>query len=103
MGRWRERESTIFRARASGFTQRMRQVERERCYSPRMFTWIPGGKGGRVIAIAVAAGLSTGFLLVPRTSSPDDPKLPLPEVVLLRQKLPAGDGAQKQALERVRR
>jgi hypothetical protein len=39
-----------------------------------MFAWIPGGKSGRVIAIAVLAGLATGFLLVPRTDSPDDPK-----------------------------
>jgi vancomycin resistance protein YoaR len=68
-----------------------------------MFGWIPGGKSGRVIAIAVAAGLSLGFLLVPRSDSPDDPKEPLPEVTLLRQKLPADTNAQKVALERVRR
>src|SRR5450432_559306 len=73
------------------------------CYSPRVFSWIPGGKGGRVIAIAVVAGLSTGFLLVPTTSSPDDPKEPLPDVTLLRQKLPSDNNAQKVALERVRR
>ena len=59
------------------------------CYSPTVFGWIPGGKSGRVIAIAVAAGLSTGFLLVPWQGSPDDPKEPLPEVTLLRQKLTA--------------
>jgi vancomycin resistance protein YoaR len=68
-----------------------------------MFAWIPGGKSGRVIAIAVAAGLSLGFLLVPRTESPDDPKEPLPEVTLLRQKLPSDTSAQKVALERVRK
>ncbi|HWZ91229.1 MAG TPA: VanW family protein [Polyangiaceae bacterium] len=68
-----------------------------------MFGYIPGGKSGRVIAIAVAAGLSTGFLLVPWQGSPDDPKEPLPEVTLLRQKLTADTNAQKVALERVRR
>src|SRR5450432_3358831 len=73
------------------------------CYSPTVFAWIPGGKSGRVIAIAVVAGLSTGFLLVPTTSSPDDPKEPLPETTLLRQKLPSDINAQKVALERVRR
>ncbi|MEO8901053.1 MAG: VanW family protein [Polyangiaceae bacterium] len=68
-----------------------------------MFAWIPGGKSGRVIAIAVAAGLATGFLLVPHAASPDDPKQPLPNLVLLRQQLPQTDSAQKMALERVRR
>lgn len=68
-----------------------------------MFGWIPGGKSGRAIAIAVLAGLGVGFLLVPRSESPDDPKEPLPEVVLLKQKLPAGDASQKTALERVRK
>jgi hypothetical protein len=68
-----------------------------------MFAWIPGGKSGRVIAIAVAAGLGAGFLLVPLAESPDDPKQPLPGLVLLRQQLPQTDGAQKAALERVRR
>ncbi|HEY3667119.1 MAG TPA: hypothetical protein VGL19_14010, partial [Polyangiaceae bacterium] len=68
-----------------------------------MFAWIPGGKSGRVIAIAVAAGLGAGFLLVPRAESPDDPKQPLPDLLLLRQQLPQTDSAQKAALERVRR
>jgi len=68
-----------------------------------MFAWIPGGKSGRVIAIAVAAGLCAGFLLVPRAESPDDPKQPLPGLSLLRQQLPQTDSAQKAALERVRR
>ncbi|MEO7035964.1 MAG: VanW family protein [Polyangiaceae bacterium] len=68
-----------------------------------MFGWIPGGKSGRVIAIAVAAGVATGFLLVPHAESPDDPKQPLPNLVLLRQQLPQTDNAQKMALERVRR
>src|SRR5450432_3112590 len=68
-----------------------------------MFSRIPGGKSGRAISIAVLAGLATGLLLVPRTDSPDDPKEPLPEVVLLRQKLLLGDAAQMLALERVRR
>ena len=68
-----------------------------------MFAWIPGGKSGRVIAIAVAAGLGTGFLLVPHAASPDDPKQPLPPLSLLKQQLPQTDGAQKTALERVRR
>ena len=68
-----------------------------------MFAWIPGGKSGRVIAIAVAAGLGAGFLLVPHAESPDDPKQPLPGLVLLRQQLPQTDSAQKMALERVRR
>ncbi|HEX7451665.1 MAG TPA: VanW family protein [Polyangiaceae bacterium] len=68
-----------------------------------MFAWIPGGKSGRVIAIFVLAGLGVGFLLVPRAESPDDPKQPLPGLVLLRQQLPQTDSAQKAALERVRR
>jgi vancomycin resistance protein YoaR len=68
-----------------------------------MFAWIPGGKSGQVIAIAVLAGLATGFLLVPRAESPDDPKQPLPDLVLLKQQLPQTDSAQKVALERVRR
>ena len=68
-----------------------------------MFAWIPGGKSGRVVAIAIAAGLATGFLLVPQAASPDDPKQPLPPLVLLRQQLPQTDTAQKAALERVRR
>ena len=68
-----------------------------------MFAWIPGGKSGRVIAIAVAAGLATGFLLVPHAASPDDPKQPLPPLSLLSQQLPQTDSAQKMALERVRR
>src|SRR6187402_1037154 len=55
------------------------------CYSPPMFAWIPGGKSGRVIAIAVAAGLATGLLLVPLGKSPNDPKEPLPPLALLRQ------------------
>jgi len=68
-----------------------------------MFAWLPGGKSGRVIAIAVAAGLATGFLLVPQVASPDDPKEPLPPLSLLRQQLPQTDSAPKAALERVRR
>lgn len=68
-----------------------------------MFAWIPGGKSGRVIAIAVAAGLVTGFLLVPQSQSPDDPKDALPPLTLLKQQLPQTDTAQKAALERVRR
>jgi len=68
-----------------------------------MFAWIPGGKSGRVIAIAVAAGLATGLLLVPQGASPDDPKEPLPPLALLKQQLPQTESAQKMALERVRR
>ena len=68
-----------------------------------MFAWIPGGKSGRVIAIAVASGLATGLLLVPRAGSPDDPKEPLPPLTLLKQQLPQTETAQKAALERVRR
>ena len=68
-----------------------------------MCAWIPGGKSGRVIAIAVSAGLATGFLLVPGATSPDDPKQPLPPLTLLKQQLPQTDSAQKMALERVRR
>ena len=68
-----------------------------------MFAWIPGGKSGRVIAIAVAAGLATGLLLVPQGASPDDPKQPLPPLTLLKQQLPQTDSAQRMALERVRR
>jgi len=68
-----------------------------------MFGWIPGGKSGRVVAIAVLSGVALGLLLVPRAPSPDDPKEPLPEFTLLKQKLVLGDAAQKTALERVRR
>ena len=68
-----------------------------------MFAWIPGGKSGRVLAIAIAAGLATGLLLVPEAASPDDPKSPLPPLMLLKQQLPQTDNAQKMALDRVRR
>jgi vancomycin resistance protein YoaR len=68
-----------------------------------VLSWIPGGKSGRAIAIAVAAGLATGLLLVPQTSSPDDPKWPLPSLLLLKQQLAQADNAQKMALDRVRR
>jgi vancomycin resistance protein YoaR len=68
-----------------------------------MFAWIPGGKSGRVIAIAIAAGLGAGFLLVPQVASPDDPKQALPPLSLLKQQLPQTDTAPKAALERVRR
>ncbi len=68
-----------------------------------MFAWIPGGKSGRVIAIGVLAGLASGFLLVPHAEGPDDPKQPLPGLLLLRQPLLATDSTQKTALDRVRR
>jgi len=68
-----------------------------------MFAWIPGGKSGRVIAIAVAAGLAIGLLLVPQGASPNDPKEPLPPLSLLKQQLPQTDSAPQMALERVRR
>lgn len=68
-----------------------------------MLAWIPGGKSGRVIAIGVLAGSISGFLLVPRAPSPDDPKQPLPPLSLLRQPLPETETANRTALERVRR
>ena len=57
---------------------------------------------GAAIAIAVAAGLGVGALLVPRTASPGDDRTPLPDARLLGAPLPAGDGAAKVALTRVR-
>ncbi|HEY2410391.1 MAG TPA: VanW family protein [Polyangiaceae bacterium] len=69
----------------------------------RLLGMIPGGKSGRALAIAVAAGLVLGLLLVPRADAPSDPKEPLPDLMLLGQKLPEGDAAAKVALERVRK
>src|SRR5689334_2485097 len=69
----------------------------------RALSFIPGKKSGRALAIAVAAGLLLGLLLVPRAEAPSDPKAPLPDLLLLGQKLPEGDAAPKVALERVRK
>jgi vancomycin resistance protein YoaR len=54
------------------------------------------------VLVAVGAGLGIGFALVPRSASPDAAELPLPEVTLLGERLAAGDGRAKLALERVR-
>jgi vancomycin resistance protein YoaR len=60
-------------------------------------------KTALVLAIAVAAGVSIGVLLVPRVPSPGDEKEPAPAVTLLGEPLALGDEAPKLALERVRR
>src|SRR5262245_55573651 len=63
---------------------------------------LPLGRTGQAIAIAVAAGLLLGFVLVPRAPAPGE-GAPLPNVTLLGRQLGLGDGAGQEALERVRR
>lgn len=60
-------------------------------------------KTALVLAIAVAAGVAIGVLLVPRVPSPGDEKEPAPAVTLLGEPLTLGDDAPKLALDRVRR
>ena len=55
------------------------------------------------IAVAVAAGLGAGLLLLPRAEGPGGNDEPLPELSFLGQRLNADDTAGKQALERARR
>jgi vancomycin resistance protein YoaR len=57
---------------------------------------------GAAIAVAVAAGLGVGALLVPRTPGPGDDRSPLPELRLLGILLPSGEAAHKVALGRAR-
>lgn len=56
-----------------------------------------------MIAVAAAAGLVIGFLLVPRAPTTSDERAKPPEVRLLGQPLELGDGAIARALDRVRR
>lgn len=60
-------------------------------------------KTALVLAIAVAAGVAIGVLLVPRAPGPGDAKEPAPSVTLLGEPLALGDDAPKLALDRVRR
>lgn len=60
-------------------------------------------RGALVLAVAVAAGLGIGFLLVPRAPTPGDAKEPPPKVLLLGEPLALDDEAPKRALDRVRR
>jgi vancomycin resistance protein YoaR len=60
-------------------------------------------KSALSIAVAVAAGLSAGILLLPRAQGPGGAEQPLPELSFLGQRLNADDTAAKQALERARR
>lgn len=60
-------------------------------------------RGSLSIAVAVAAGLSAGVLLLPRAEGPGGADAPLPELMFLGQRLNADDTAAKQALERARR
>ena len=60
-------------------------------------------RGALVLAVAVAAGLGIGFLLVPRAPTPGDAKEPPPKVLLLGEPLVLDDEAPKRALDRVRR
>jgi vancomycin resistance protein YoaR len=60
-------------------------------------------KSALVLAIAVAAGVAIGVLVVPRVPGPGDAKEAPPEVKLLGEPLALGDDAPKLALERVRR
>jgi vancomycin resistance protein YoaR len=55
------------------------------------------------IAVAVAAGLGAGLLLLPRAEGPGGSDEPLPELAFLGQRLNADDTTAKQALERARR
>ena len=68
-----------------------------------MLPKLPGGKSAHAIGVAVAAGLGAGFLLLPRAEAPGGSAAPLPELLLLGQKLPATDDASKLALERARK
>ncbi|HYP90724.1 MAG TPA: peptidoglycan binding domain-containing protein, partial [Polyangiaceae bacterium] len=60
-------------------------------------------KSALIIAVAVAAGVALGILLLPRAQGPGGTDLPLPELSFLGQRLNADDTASKQALERARR
>lgn len=60
-------------------------------------------KTALVFAIAVAAGLAIGFLLVPRAPAPGEQQAPPPVVHLLGARLDLGGQAIPVALERVRR
>jgi vancomycin resistance protein YoaR len=55
------------------------------------------------VATAVAAGLGSGILLLPRAEQPDSADTPLPAVTFLGQPLAPSDGSGTQALERARR
>jgi vancomycin resistance protein YoaR len=55
------------------------------------------------VAIAIAAGATIGFLLVPRVPTPESARPPEPEVRLLGTRLALDEGASKRALELVRR
>ena len=61
------------------------------------------GRGTLAVAVAAIAGLSIGFLLVPRAASAGDSETPPPSVKLLGQPLLLDDGAGARALEAVRR
>ena len=56
-----------------------------------------------MIAVAIAAGLGIGFVLVPKTPTPDDPSAAPPEVALLGRPLTLDDQAAGRALDAVRR
>ncbi len=63
----------------------------------------PARKGAYALGVAVAAGIGSGFLLVPRAEGPAGSDGSLPELQLLGQRLPATDSAGKLALERARK
>src|SRR5687768_9078995 len=50
------------------------------------------------VAIAIAAGATIGFLLVPRVPTPESARPPEPEVRLLGSRLVLDEGAPKRAL-----
>src|SRR5690606_39422141 len=50
-------------------------------------------RGAAALIVAVIAGLSIGFVLVPRAPTPGQTQLPMPEVRLLGSPLGLGDGA----------
>jgi vancomycin resistance protein YoaR len=66
---------------------------------------VPGAlrsKSTWIVGIAAAAGLSIGFLLVPRAETPDDDKAAPPLTRLLGRTLPDSEGAIAVAMEELR-
>jgi len=60
-------------------------------------------KSALSLAVAIAAGLGAGIVLLPRAHGPGEGNEPLPDVSFLGQRLSTDDTASKQALERARR
>ncbi|HVW24941.1 MAG TPA: VanW family protein [Polyangiaceae bacterium] len=61
------------------------------------------GRGPLAVVVATIAGLTIGFILVPRVASPDDPKAAPPVVQLLGQRLAVDDAMTEHAADILRR